>query len=215
MVANIPPMQVFGDLLFTPELIHRGCHYWFFQMALADGVVAAADFALIDDIWARWSPGYDAAEDLRRAKDCIREPANLAAALGYYRSTFNPARMGSEEWAAEQGAAWGALPSQPTLYLHGTTDGVTPPSATTPSPRSVRSCPRAPRRPGSRTRATSSSWNSPGRSTAGSSSSSKPRSELSAAGAGDPGIRLRRGGRVRSCRLATLRGQVPPAGSRT
>ena len=53
-------------------------------------------------------------------KDCLRESANLAAALGYYRAMFDPARFGSEEWSAEQGAAWGSIPSQPTLYLHGT-----------------------------------------------------------------------------------------------
>lgn len=73
-----------------------------------------------------WSPEYDAGEDLARAKDCIREPANLAAALGYYRSTFSATSMGSEEWTAEQGAAWGAIPTQPTLYLHGSRDGLLP-----------------------------------------------------------------------------------------
>src|SRR6266705_2710713 len=35
----------------------------------------------------------------------------------------DPNRFGSEEWAAEQAAAWGADITQPTLYLHGTQDG--------------------------------------------------------------------------------------------
>jgi pimeloyl-ACP methyl ester carboxylesterase len=126
VIANIPPSQVFGEVLFTPEQIYRVCHFWFFQMALADAIVPIGDFALIDHIWALWSPGYDATEDLARAKDCIRDPASLAAALGYYRSTFSAARMGSEEWTAEQGAAWGAIPTQPTLYLHGSQDGLLP-----------------------------------------------------------------------------------------
>jgi pimeloyl-ACP methyl ester carboxylesterase len=126
VIADIPPSQVFGELMFTPEQIYREAHFWFFQMALADAIVPLGDFAMIDHLWSLWSPGFDARADTARAKDCIREPANLAAALGYYRSTFSATRMGSEEWAGEEGAAWGALPPQPTLYLHGSQDGLMP-----------------------------------------------------------------------------------------
>jgi pimeloyl-ACP methyl ester carboxylesterase len=126
IVANIPPLAVYGQLLFAPEQIYRVCHFWFFQMAVADTIVPAADFAFIDHIWSSWSPGYDASEDLPRAKDCIRDPANLAAALGYYRTTFDRDRFGSPDWMAEQGAAWGNVPTQPTLYLHGSRDGLLP-----------------------------------------------------------------------------------------
>jgi pimeloyl-ACP methyl ester carboxylesterase len=126
VVANVPPLQVYGQLLLAPEQIYRLCHFWFFQYALADAVIAAADFAFLDYIWSRWSPGYDAADDLSRAKDCLRDPANLAAALGYYRAAFDPARFGTEEWTAEHGGAWGAIPTQPTLYLHGSQDGMIP-----------------------------------------------------------------------------------------
>jgi pimeloyl-ACP methyl ester carboxylesterase len=126
VIANIPPLAVYGQLLFTPEQIYRVCHFWFFQMAMADAIIPAADFAFIDHIWSIWSPGYDASEDLPRAKDCIRDPANLAAALGYYRATFDRDRFGSEEWMVEQGAAWGNVPTQPTLYLHGSSDGMLP-----------------------------------------------------------------------------------------
>ncbi len=126
VIANIPPLPVYGAVLFAPAQIYRVCHFWFFQMAIAEGIIAAADFAFIDHIWSTWSPGYDATEDLARAKDCLRDPANLAAALGYYRQAFDPARFGSEEWTAEQGGTWGAVPSQPTLYLHGSDDGMLP-----------------------------------------------------------------------------------------
>jgi pimeloyl-ACP methyl ester carboxylesterase len=123
VIANIPPLQVYGQVLFTPAAIDRVSHFWFFQMAIADAIVAADDFAFIDYLWSNWSPGYDASEDLPRVKDCLRDPANLSAALGYYRAAFDPARFGSEQGMAEQGAAWGSIPSQPTLYLHGTQDG--------------------------------------------------------------------------------------------
>ena len=51
-------------------------------------VVGMDDLAFIDGLWADWSPGYDGAEDLAHVKDCLRDPANLAAALGYYRATL-------------------------------------------------------------------------------------------------------------------------------
>jgi pimeloyl-ACP methyl ester carboxylesterase len=86
-------------------------------------VISADNFAFIDRIWADWSPGYDASEDLPKVKECIREPAHFRAALGYYWGQFDPNRFGSEEWAAEQAAAWGKEITQPTLYLHGTQDG--------------------------------------------------------------------------------------------
>jgi pimeloyl-ACP methyl ester carboxylesterase len=61
--------------------------------------------------------------DLPKVKDCIRDPAHFKAALGHYWGQFDPDRFGSEEWAAEQAAAWGKDITQPTLYLHGTQDG--------------------------------------------------------------------------------------------
>jgi pimeloyl-ACP methyl ester carboxylesterase len=123
VVLNIPPFPVFGQVAFTMEQIKRSFYFWFFQMAISDAIVAADDLAFLDYLWSTWSPGYDASEDLAKAKACLRDPANLAAAMGYYRAMFNPARFGTEEWAAEQAAAWGPIPSQPTLYLHGTQDG--------------------------------------------------------------------------------------------
>ena len=39
-------------------------------------------------LWRDWSPGFDAAEELALVKPSLRDPANLAAALGYYRATL-------------------------------------------------------------------------------------------------------------------------------
>src|SRR5438067_1666865 len=79
--------------------------------------------------WHDWSPGYDAGEDLARAKESLREPANLAAAIGYYRATGTAGGPGGSSGAAggpgtadlylaEEQAAGRQAP-QPTLYLHG------------------------------------------------------------------------------------------------
>ena len=89
---------------------------------LLDMVVAANDLAYIDMLWDDWSPGFDGGDAVAATKNALRDPANLAAALGYYRATLGEgkkdpaladlqARMGSE------------VPPQPLLYLHGVNDG--------------------------------------------------------------------------------------------
>jgi pimeloyl-ACP methyl ester carboxylesterase len=60
---------------------------------------------------------------MARVKACLRSPAHLNAALGYYRTFFDPASFGGQAWSEEQGAVLGRAPKCPTLYLHGTRDG--------------------------------------------------------------------------------------------
>jgi pimeloyl-ACP methyl ester carboxylesterase len=83
--------------------------------------VSAADLAFIDGLWRDWSPGYPGAADAALAKDCLRSPASLTAAIGYYRAMFDPARQ-LPRYAAEQ-AAVTAGGGCPVLYLHGAADG--------------------------------------------------------------------------------------------
>ena len=59
---------------------------------------------------------------MRNAKDCLVDPANLQAALGYYRATLgngyrNPANQELQELVGRD------TPPQPVLYLHGSNDG--------------------------------------------------------------------------------------------
>jgi pimeloyl-ACP methyl ester carboxylesterase len=124
VIVNIPPLEIVGENSTRYDQIKRSFYVWFFQMRhVVEATVSANDFEFIDRLWGDWSPGYDASEDLRLVKDCIRDPAHLQAALGYYWGQFDPTRFGSAEWAQEQAAAWGHGLRQPTLYLHGTTDG--------------------------------------------------------------------------------------------
>ena len=90
--------------------------------------------SFLDRLWHDWSPGYDAGEDLARVKESLREPANLAAAIGYYRAAGAAGGSGGStgaaggpaetaaRYAAEELAAGRQAP-QPTLYLHGAADG--------------------------------------------------------------------------------------------
>jgi pimeloyl-ACP methyl ester carboxylesterase len=124
VILNIPPFEIFGENIVTYDQIKRSFYFWYFQLQrVIETSISADDFHFIDRIWGDWSPGYDASEDLPLVKDCIREPAHLQTALGYYWGQFDPTRFGSPEWAAEQKDAWGYSLTQPTLYLHGTTDG--------------------------------------------------------------------------------------------
>ena len=121
VAAAVPPLAAMGQAFFDYGQIKRSFYMFFFQTPLADAAVAMNDLAFIDGLWSDWSPGYDASEDLPHVKDSLREPANLAAAIGYYRALFDPSRH-TDELAAEQ-AATAQIPPQPTLYLHGTGDG--------------------------------------------------------------------------------------------
>jgi pimeloyl-ACP methyl ester carboxylesterase len=86
VILNIPPLAIFGENIVTYDQIKRSFYFWYFQMQrVAEDVISADDFAFIDRIWADWSPGYDASEDLLRVKECIRQPEHFQAALGYYR----------------------------------------------------------------------------------------------------------------------------------
>jgi pimeloyl-ACP methyl ester carboxylesterase len=117
----VPVGPALAGSFFTYDQIKRSFYMYFFQNPLADVLVAADDQAFIARLWADWSPGYDAAEDLALVRAALGTPENLAAALGYYRALFDPSKQ-SPDLAAEQQAVSG-VPPQPTLYLHGAQDG--------------------------------------------------------------------------------------------
>ena len=123
VICNIPPMPVFGQVVFTYAQLKRFFYIWFFQLDCAADVLLADDLAFLRDLWADWSPGYDATFDLEQAKTCLRDPAHLRAALGYYRTVMNPRCFGQPDYLAAQAQVWGRPLSQPTLYLHGLRDG--------------------------------------------------------------------------------------------
>jgi pimeloyl-ACP methyl ester carboxylesterase len=117
----VPPAGAVGAGFMQYRQLRKSWYMFFFQHGLSDVVVPMDDLAFIDALWADWSPGYDASEDLVHVKDALRDPANLAAALGYYRATLGGVGV---DPALDPVQAAGAAPTaQPTLYLHGRTDG--------------------------------------------------------------------------------------------
>lgn len=121
VVAAVPPASTVAQAFFTYDQLQRSWYMFFFQSPLADLAVPMDDLAFIDRLWADWSPGFDGAEHAARCKDALRDPANLTAAIGYYRATLGAGARDPECDAIE---AAGAQPMPvPTLYLHGRTDG--------------------------------------------------------------------------------------------
>src|SRR3954447_21134602 len=121
VTGAVPPAGAVAGGFLTYKQLQRSWYMFFFQHGLSDIAVGMDDLAFIDGLWADWSPGYDGADDLPAVKDCLRDPANLAAALGYYRATLGA--LPQDPALADLQAATGAPPPQPTLYLHGADDG--------------------------------------------------------------------------------------------
>ena len=118
----VPPAAALMAGMLTPDQLKRSWYIWFFQMAgLPEMIVPGDDFAFIAKLWREWSPGYDATDDVAGVADALRNPDNLAAALGYYRAMFNPV-LHLAAYADAQTATQAPTP-QPTLYLHGADDG--------------------------------------------------------------------------------------------
>ncbi len=132
--------------------------YFFFQHPLSDVIVPLDDLAFIDRLWADWSPGYDGAADVAFAKEALRQPADLQAALGYYRAAL---RTGYRDPDLEEIDAKTSQPVPiPLFYGHGADDGCI--GAELASGLHDDGCwRRAPRWPCSRERVTSSTSRPP------------------------------------------------------
>jgi pimeloyl-ACP methyl ester carboxylesterase len=133
----VPPASLDPVLFSDYEQLKRFFYLFLFRdpLGFADALVAGDGMSFLDRLWQDWSPGYDAGEELARVKESLRDPANLAAAIGYYRAagaagggssgssgpTGGPAESAGR-YAAEEEAAGRQAP-QPTLYLHGAADG--------------------------------------------------------------------------------------------
>jgi pimeloyl-ACP methyl ester carboxylesterase len=118
--ASVPPTDEPIDAGSLGQL-RRSWYSFLFQLPnieVPTRIAAANDMALVDMLWRDWSPDLDAPEELARAKDALRPPGHLQAAITYYKET--PTR------APEAGASGPGPPigwEVPLLYLHGERDG--------------------------------------------------------------------------------------------
>ena len=126
LVTLAVPPAALDEVLFSDyEQLKRSFYLFMFKdpAGFAETVVARDDLAFLDKLWHDWSPGFQPGEHLARVKDCLRQPANLAAALGYYRAQHTPVGTGNRSPVCGRAEATGRQAPQPTLYLHGARDG--------------------------------------------------------------------------------------------
>ncbi len=106
----VPPPQTAAEAFFRYPQLQRSFYVFLFQTPLAELVAGADDLRFIELLWQDWSPSFVAAAEIEHAKASLRDPANLTAAIGYYRAMFTT------------GGPRDTLHAQ-TLYLHGSSDG--------------------------------------------------------------------------------------------
>ena len=115
----VPPAgAVAAAFVSNVDQLQRSWYMFFFQHPLSDLIVPANDFAFVERLWSQWSPGFDASTDLPHVRQSLADPANLQAALGYYRAALGNgpidravrAGAGGDESRA---SAADALPARP------------------------------------------------------------------------------------------------------
>jgi pimeloyl-ACP methyl ester carboxylesterase len=117
----VPPLAAAAAGFFTYEQLKRSFYVFLFQTPLAETAAAFDDYRFIEKLWEDWSPGYDATFDVSKVRESLLDPANLLAAISYYRAMFD-ASLHDPAYADAQ-AASSSPPPQPTLYMHGAEDG--------------------------------------------------------------------------------------------
>jgi len=115
-LGRVPDARRLAALL--PRQLARSWYIMYFQLPLLPERSASW---LPRRLWRRWSPGYDAGQDLRHVDAAIGTSESWRAALGAYRATVRNTRPPSQY--EELHRHWLSAPVLPTLYLHGNDDG--------------------------------------------------------------------------------------------
>ncbi len=133
VIMSVPPAAAFGPLRRVPDpgrllgelpaQLLRSWYIMYFQLPLLPERSASW---VVPWLWRRWSPNYDAEEDLRHVDAAIGTPESWRAALGPYRATIRNTR--TPDRYAELHKHWTAAPKLPSLYLHGRDDGCMTPA---------------------------------------------------------------------------------------
>ncbi|MGI8607045.1 MAG: alpha/beta fold hydrolase [Gaiellaceae bacterium] len=123
VAVSVPPAGGYSIDAISLNQLRRSWYSFLFQLpdpAVPEQLASQDDLSLIDSLWAAWSPGYPAAEDIRHAKEALRPPGHLRAAITYYREAPTGVASPAEAAAAQQSLRRLEVP---LLYLHGARDG--------------------------------------------------------------------------------------------
>jgi epoxide hydrolase 4 len=127
VVLNSPHPAIFLRRMMDPQQLSASGYIFFFQIpGVAEAVVRARDFRLIEEIFRR-APrrphAYDD-EDIAVMKDALRQEGALTGALNWYRAALRQALAGRRRGA---GSSLKRAIEVPTLVIHGLDDRALPP----------------------------------------------------------------------------------------
>ncbi|MBI2963165.1 MAG: alpha/beta hydrolase [Deltaproteobacteria bacterium] len=115
--------QLMQAIVTSYAQMRRSWYIFMFQLPTAEAAVSHNGFEFLDRLWADWSPRWRLpAEEMASLKATFQKPGVLAAALAYYRHTFNPA-LQVAELADLQATLMTAPIEVPALVFHGQHDG--------------------------------------------------------------------------------------------
>jgi pimeloyl-ACP methyl ester carboxylesterase len=128
VIMSVPPVAAFnspGRMVDRGRLVgqlpHQLLRSWYIMYFQLPWLPERSASWVLPLLWRRWSPGYDAKEDLRHVDAAIGTPESWRAALGPYRATIRNTRPPAQY--AELHKHWTSAPLLPSLYLHGHDDG--------------------------------------------------------------------------------------------
>ncbi|MGW6376943.1 alpha/beta fold hydrolase [Rhodococcus sp. NPDC055112] len=119
---SVPPFAALRTpavLRVLPRQLRNSWYLLFNQLPVLPERVAEP---LVRRLWADWSPGYDASEDLPAVLDAIPDGTHRRAVFGYYRNVVRPYPRLPARYRHWAGAEMRS-PRIPMLYLHGEDDG--------------------------------------------------------------------------------------------
>lgn len=122
----MPPLPAMnperGDLgRWAATMARQATLSWYAAFNQLPAIPVATFDKLVAHLWRRWSPGYDATDDLAHVAASLATSERKAAALGYYRSQFRPWKLPARYRLLAD--IWRGSPQVPLLYLHGADDG--------------------------------------------------------------------------------------------
>ena len=123
-MAVPPPLHYLRGLRHGAQR-RRSSYMAFFQLGrLAEAAFARKDFAAIDSLWQRWSPGLSPLpeEHLESVKATFQSGSTVRSALNYYRQLLPWGPLGWVPWIQSYQLIAKPL-VVPTRILHGATDG--------------------------------------------------------------------------------------------
>jgi pimeloyl-ACP methyl ester carboxylesterase len=121
----VPPAALDQVLYSDYEQLKRFFYEFMFRdpLGFAEAVVASDEMAFIDKLWRDWSPGYQPGDHLAQVKESLREPANLAAAIGYYRRRGPADHRGLPPGMSSNNSLSAARPHSPPSTCTGPVTG--------------------------------------------------------------------------------------------